>query len=135
MGRNPTPTAILDARGGFINRPSRERPDEPSTAGRRPLGPPPSYLSAEEKKVWKRLAKEMLPGVAFASDRTAFELLTRLTAKLRAGQMSKSSDMATLITLCSRFAMTPADRSRVVAEQPKESSLSKFLSRRNDPVQ
>lgn len=128
MGRNRTPTEILDAKGTFIANPQRSRPGEPK--GSQPLGGPPTYLSKEEKKVWKDLAKQVLPGVAYQSDRTAFELLTRLTYKLRSGQMTKSSDMATLISLCSRFAMTPADRSRVVVDKPKESALSTFLNRR-----
>ena len=81
MGRNLTPTAILDAKGTFIANPQRSREAEPS--GNRPLGSPPKYLAAEEKKIWKELAKELLPGVAFQSDRTAFELLVRLTYKMR----------------------------------------------------
>jgi phage terminase small subunit len=135
MGRNPTPKAILDARGGFINRPSRERPDEPSTENKEPLGSPPSYLSLEEKKVWKRLAKELLPGVAFASDRSMFAELVVLTTMFETRQPMKAAERSLRFALAARFAMTPADRSRVVAEKPKESSLSKFLSRRTDPVQ
>lgn len=135
MARNLTPTTILDAKGSFLKHPERERDAEPSTANQDPLGGPPSYLSKEEKKVWKDVAKSLLPGVAFASDRFAFELLTKLVAKMRAGLMDKTSDMTTMISLFSRFAMTPADRSRVQVEKSKESSLSKFLSRRDDSVQ
>jgi hypothetical protein len=133
MGRNNTPTAILDAKGAFLVNPQRARPDEPK--GDRPLGSPPKYLTADEKKIWKELAKEILPGVAFQSDRTAFELLVRLTHKMRTNQMTKTSDMTTLISICSRFAMTPADRSRVSVEKQKESGLSKFLNSRAPTVQ
>ena len=65
MGRNRTPTAIMDAKGIFIANPRYARPDEPSTEGSRPLGPPPKWLSKEEKAVWKDLANQMLPGVVF----------------------------------------------------------------------
>ena len=128
MAPNLQPTAILDAKGSFLKHPERARPNEPRAT--EPLGTPPKYLTAAEKKVWKELAKQLLPGVAFASDRVAFELLVRLTAKMRTNQMTKTSDMTTLISLCSRFAMTPADRSRVSVEKPKDSSLSSFLNRR-----
>jgi hypothetical protein len=130
MGRNRTPTAVLDARGGFINRPSRERTDEPTSD--QPLGDPPAYLSPEQQEIWKEIASQALPGVVLQSDRTAFELLVRLTAKMRAGLMDKSSEMTALISICSRFAMTPADRSKVAVEKPKESPLSAFLSRRTE---
>ena len=63
MGRNRTPTAIMDARGSFIANPRYARPDEPQ--GDRPLGGPPKWLSKEEKAVWKDLANQMLPGVVF----------------------------------------------------------------------
>jgi hypothetical protein len=134
MGRNRTPTAIMDARGSFIANPRYARPDEPQ--GDRPLGGPPKWLSKEEKAVWKDLAKQMLPGVVFFSDRGAFELLVRLTHKLRTQFATmKGVEMGQFIALCSRFAATPSDRSKVAVEQPKESSLSKFLQRRTDPVQ
>jgi phage terminase small subunit len=126
MGHNRIPTAILDARGSFINRPSRVRPAEPSTD--KPIGPPPKWLAKEEKQVWKDLVKQALPGVLMYSDRGAFELLVRLTSKLRKGNMTKSSDMGMFISLCSRFAMTPADRSKVAVESKPKSKLEKFMA-------
>ncbi len=128
MGRNRTPTALLDAKGTFLVNPQRARPDEPTSD--RPLGPPPEYLSDSQKEIWDELAEQVLPGVAFQSDRTAFELLVRLTAKMRDGEMGKTSDMITLLSVCSRFAMTPADRSKVRVEKPKESKLGQFLGNR-----
>ena len=133
MGRNNTPTAILDAKGAFIANPQRARPKEPK--GKGSLGTPPKHLSDEEKKVWKEIAKRIPPGVAFESDRDAFEMMVRLTSRMRAGLEMRAADRATLISLWSRFAMTPADRSRVAVEKEKDSSLSKFLSnRRPAPV-
>jgi phage terminase small subunit len=128
MGRNRQPTAILDARGAFIANPSRERPDEPTSD--QPLGDPPAYLDPEQQDIWREIAGQALPGVVLQSDRTAFELLVRLTDLMRRGLLLKSSEMTTLISLCSRFAMTPADRSKVAVEKPKESKLAQFLSTR-----
>lgn len=130
MGRNRTPTAILDAKGTFLVNPQRARSDEPATD--RPLGSPPRYLTDAEKKVWKELADQCLPGVVFESDRTEFEMLVRLKAKMIDDFWSmKSADKALLVTLGSKFAMTPADRSKVTVDKPKESKLSKFLGSRH----
>jgi phage terminase small subunit len=129
MGRNNTPTAILDAKGSFIKHPDRKRTGEPSTD--RPLGPPPKWLSKEEKIVWKDLAKQSLPGVLMFSDRNMFELLVVFTAQFRSRAPMTSSDRAMMITLSSKFALTPADRSKVTVDKPKDSKLDTFLKRRN----
>lgn len=126
MGRNFTPTAILDARGAFLQgaNPARKRPNEPRTD--KPLGSPPSWMSKEEKKVWKELAKQALPGVLMQSDRLQFSLLVRIATKLYGNLEMRSSEMSLLVSLGSKFAMNPADRSRVSVEAPKESALTKF---------
>jgi hypothetical protein len=41
-----------------------------------------------------------------------------------------ASETAQMITLSSKFAMNPADRSKVNVEKPKSSSLSLFLADR-----
>jgi phage terminase small subunit len=128
MGRNLTPTAILDAKGAFIANPQRAREAEPQ--GRGELGSPPKYLTKEEKQIWKEVAKRLPPGVAFESDRDPFEMMIRLTAKMRSASGMMAAERSTLISLWSRFAMTPADRSRVSVEKQPESKLDKFLSRR-----
>ncbi len=126
MGRNRIPTVIQNAKGAFLKDPQRARPNEP--AGDRPLGKPPVYLSKEEKKVWKELAEQLLPGVAFESDRTMFELLVRLkTQMVHNFAAMRSADKSLLKDLSSRFAMSPADRSKVAVEAPKEGALDKFL--------
>jgi len=126
MGRNHTPSAILDAKGSYIHNPQLKRPNEPVAS--RPLGGPPKWLSPEEKVVWRDVAKQVLPGVAFNSDRNTFELLVRLITKMRAGQMDKSSDMCQMVSLSARFGMTPSDRAKISVEAPKESALTKFLA-------
>jgi phage terminase small subunit len=134
MGRNKTPTAILDAKGAFIINPQRSRPNEPTSD--RPLGSPPKYLSKEHKKIWKEIAKRLPLGVLLETDRDAFEMMVRLTYKMRnetAEAPMMAAERSTLISLWSRFAMTPADRSRVMVDKPKESKLSAFMKRKNAP--
>jgi phage terminase small subunit len=111
----------------------RQRPLEPKS--NRPIGNPPRWLTREEHRVWKELVKQSLPGVLLESDRTLFALLVRLATKLQSGDVMRGTDMTTLITLGSKFAMNPADRSRVVVDKPKDSTLDKFLSRRNQQPQ
>lgn len=136
MARNRIPTAIQDAKGAYIVNPERKRENEPKTVDAELLGSPPTRLTKEQKKVWNEIAKRMLPGVVFASDRDAFELMVRLTVRMRAEDHTKEETLMTaaektlLVSLWSRFAMTPADRSKVQAEKKPESKLSKFLSRK-----
>jgi phage terminase small subunit len=128
MGRNKTPTAILEAKGAFLINPQRSRPNEPKSD--RLLGSPPKYLSKEQKKIWKETAKRLPPGVALESDRDAFEMMVRLTHQMRGGLPMMAAERSTLISLWSRFAMTPADRSRVSVEKPSESKLDQFMNRK-----
>lgn len=129
MGRNRIPTAIQDAKGAFIHKPSRKREDEPTSD--RPLGDAPRTMSKEERKVWKQLAAQLLPGVALESDRLLFALLVRLATKFHAGTQMMAAETAQMIQLSSKFAMNPADRSKVVVAKPKESALAKFLQQRS----
>jgi phage terminase small subunit len=129
MSRPRTPTALLDARGAFSKNPDRQRPAEPTTD--QPIGSPPTYLSKDEKKIWKELVKQSLPGVLKFSDRASFELLVRLTSTMRTDYATmRVADKSLFVSLCSRFALTPADRSKVNVEQPKKSNLQAFLTRK-----
>src|ERR1017187_2018820 len=71
MARIPMPDSVQDMKGAFALHPESAHPDEPKPDG--PLGPAPAYLSKEEKVVWRELAKNLIPGVAFHSDRLPFE--------------------------------------------------------------
>jgi hypothetical protein len=132
MSRAFIPTAVLDARGSFIHNPQLKRPFEPKTT--RPLGPPPKWLIAEEKVVWKDLAKQALPGVLMFSDRNAFEMLVVLTTQFRKRDAMSHGDKTLMFNLLAHFAMTPSDRAKVQVEQPKESKLAKFLKQTGKPA-
>lgn len=127
------PTAILEAEGAFIRHPERARESEPETSDAKPLGDAPAYLDAFQKEVWADLSAQMLPGVCFASDRTAFELLVRLVCKMRTDTINRS-EVSSLIALTGRFAMNPADRSKVAVDKPQKNKLQDFLSRKTAPT-
>ena len=128
MGRNRTPTDILEAKGSFLTHKNRQRPNEPVVD--RPIGDPPKHFAKEEKKVWKAMVKEACPGVLMESDRRVFAVLVRLATKFELNQDMKVMETNQLIALSSKFAMNPADRSKVAVEKPKQSALAAFMSKR-----
>lgn len=129
MGRNRTPTNILDAKGSFLTHKNRQRPNEPTTD--RPIGNAPTSMSKAERKVWKQLVKQACPGVLKESDRLLFALLVRLATKFYNNEPMMAAETSQMITLSSKFAMNPADRSKVNVEKPKSSSLSLFLAKKS----
>ena len=121
MARPRTPTAELEARGGFLKHPERKsaRAGEPKPTGE--LGDPPEELNRDEKKVWREVAALIPPGVAKNSDRIAMELIACLLGKFRRNRASVG-EINQLLSLLAKMGMTPADRSRVVAVLPESQS-------------
>lgn len=126
MGRNHTPTAILDAKGSFIHNPQLKRPNEPK--GRKLSETPPKDFTPEQKAIWKELMSMLAPGVAFNSDRWALRHLVILEAKSREPGPFKDSEHTKLLNYLDRFGLNPAARCKIAVEQPKESKLAKFLN-------
>jgi hypothetical protein len=127
-----TPTALLEAKGSFVEHPARARPSEPTNT--HPLGSPSPQLSLVEKRVWRDMVKRACPGVLFESDRDHFELCVRLCTKMRYNfDKMNAAEMSQFISLGSRFAMTPADRSRVTVAAAPKSNLQSFLAQKPKP--
>ena len=114
MGRNRTPTAILESRGSFINHKNRKeaRAGEPIVTKK--LGSPPKTFTDEQRELWREFAKMVPAGVATYADRWAVEIVVCAMAKFRAGTIY-GAEIGQLTSLLSSFGLTPADRSRVVA--------------------
>jgi hypothetical protein len=86
------------------------------------LGSPPKSFTDEQKKVWREFAKMVPVGVATYADRWAAEIIVCVMAKFRANSIS-GAETGQLTSLLSRFGLTPADLSRVVATlAPKDES-------------
>lgn len=116
MARPRTPTNVLALRGAFDKNPDRGRARANEPAPTKPLGLPPKHLTDEQKAVWRELAKRLPEGVAFDSDRHAFEMLAVLFAEFRASQLRMPPpQMRQIENLLGRFGLTPADRSKVKA--------------------
>jgi hypothetical protein len=131
MGRSFQPAAISEAKGSYLTHKNRRRPSEPKPTN--PIGPPPKELDAEERKQWKKLVAQIPPGVMYESDKLAFSILVRLSTKFWSREPMMGVETQQMITLMGKFAMTPADRAKVVVEKPKESSLSAFIARKTTP--
>src|ERR1700686_905826 len=114
MGLNRTPTAILESRGSFINHKNRKEARAGEPVVTKKLGSPPKSCTDEQKKIWREFSKIVPAGVATYADRWAVEIVVSIMAKFRAGTIS-GAETAQLTSLLSRFGLTPADRSRVVA--------------------
>src|SRR5215213_309068 len=120
-GKKRTPTADLQARGSFINRPSRKRPSEPApTDG---VGDPPAYLTALEKECWLELVRISLPGVLTVSDRPLVEVASRLWGEMRnpdpRAEFIGHARLGRFMVCLASMGMTPADRSKVTAAGPE----------------
>ena len=125
---NRVPTSIAEAKGSFITHKNRQRPLEPTTD--RSIGLPPATMTKAEKKVWKELVRQSCPGVLFESDRLLFAVLVKLATRFYANEPLMCAETSQMITLSSKFAMNPADRSKVAIEKPKTSSLTTFLQKK-----
>jgi hypothetical protein len=137
MPAHRKPLETLIASGATDHDPQRYRNRQPEPKSDEPLGNPPTSLNAEEKKIWREVAKHAIPGTLTGSDRVTMELLSRLILKMRVGT-AKSGDHGTMLSLLARLGMTPADRLKVQAaksaeKQPTHDEWS-FIQRKSSAV-
>lgn len=122
MGRNRTPSNILELRGAFDKNPQRRR-EEPKVE--KSLGPPPDHFDEARRAAWAEIESLAPADVLTKADRIAVEMLADLLVRYRAsmtpaGEKFTSADRRDLMALLARFGMTAADRSRVAAPAEKE---------------
>ena len=131
MGINPTPSAILDAKGSFIKNPQLKRPAEP-----KPTAPlkttAPKDFTKEQKVVWKELVKMLPPGVAFDSDTWALQHLAILEAKWRVcvkeNKKFTADEHTKWLALLDRFGLNPSARTKIHVAAEEKDELEGFLS-------
>jgi phage terminase small subunit len=119
MARPRTPLQSLTP-GTISNQASRivNRAREPKTAGK--LGLASQWLSAEQKKIWKRLVK-FTPAVLGESDRTLLEIAVVMKSKLEAGTI-ENAQIAQLLSVLSKLGMVPKERTSSQSDDEKEKS-------------
>lgn len=108
-----TPGTISNQASRIVN-----RAREPKTAGK--LGLASQWLSAEQKKIWKRLVK-FTPAVLGESDRTLLEIAVVMKSKLEAGTI-ENAQIAQLLSVLSKLGMVPKERTSSQSDDEKEKS-------------
>lgn len=126
MGRNRTPTNVLDARGAFKKNPNRRPIDEPPADDAGPVGDPPEYFNDRQRATWSEIVATCHAGVLCGADRIAVEMAAVLLDQFRADPVEfKAAKIVRLDSLLARFGMTPSDRTKVkVPTKPKANAFS-----------
>lgn len=121
MARPRKPTKVLEAKGAFKKDPQRRRDGEPEVTD--PIGAPPESLTALEVKAWHELVTAAPTGVLTSADRIPMEMAAVLLAEFRVDRAEfTAAKYARLQSLTAAFGMTPADRSKLSIEKPKDSN-------------
>ncbi len=122
-GRPRTPTNILKLRGAEKNHPERLKERENEPVNKNPIGKPPSWLEAAEKKAWGILVKESIDGVLGEADRTLVAMAAKLMVKMMTDEYTAQE--LTLLNRClGQMGFTPTDRTKI--NIPKEKPKNRF---------
>ena len=128
MGKQRTPTKILELKGAYKKDPQRRRVDEPQPE--REIERPIDRKRAEgnpwtQVEVWDELVMQIAPGVLTCMDSVAFEIVCRGVARIWNGKATPA-DEARVHKMLGSYGMTPSDRSKVCAPKPKGQEYDPF---------
>ena len=112
----PPPTVCAQRRAA--------RENEPAVT--EPLGPAPTTLSGDQLKAWADIVDTCPAGVLSKSDRIAVESCSKLLALDRIGKLD-TAGARLLQSYLGKFAMTPADRSKVSVPKPEKKNAFNAL--------
>ena len=107
MGRPRTPTALLELRGGFKNRPSRLKARQYEPIVTTTLPEPPKYLTTATTAAWQEM--QSYGFWLTSADRFLVEIAATLMAAYRGDQL-KSGDVSLLIGLLGKIGFSPKER-------------------------
>lgn len=122
MGRNRTPTEILELRGSFSRHPERRRAREGEIKPTTPLGSPPSSFTKDQKAIWIEVKEH---GTWLTSaDRFMIEVAVVLMDR-HTRRVIDYKEIPHLIGVLSKLGFTPGDRAKmnITDEQPDEAFL------------
>jgi hypothetical protein len=114
-----SPGSATHNKGRIENRLARQEASRPQ--GR--LGAAPAWMKAEEKKIWKQLAKTATAQLG-ANDRTLLEIAVTLKSKLETHTIAPA-ELSQLVSALGKLGFIPVDRPAV--EKPKaDDPLDRF---------
>jgi hypothetical protein len=92
------------------------------------IGDPPQHLSPALQERWNYVRESAPAGHLTRADRIAAEMLVRLFHRMQTGGIRGKArvtgrELTILVRLLSSFAMTPADRRRVLRDQQRRRQL------------
>ena len=112
------PTALMNARGAFKNRPSRKRNNEPVVTD--PLGSPPEGFAPDEVAAWREIVERAPMGVLTAADWQSVVIASKLFAEfMRDSEACNAARISKLCSVLGSFGMNPSDRASLSLPQPK----------------
>ena len=116
---------VLKLNGAYDKNPNRENHNEPDGNGAFPKNPPESFNELE-KQYWHELVAMVPAGVLTGSDGLAIELLTKLVYEFRTNYEEMPAARLTRMSAeMGRLGLTPADRTKLSVEKPKENKFVK----------
>jgi len=116
---------ILELTGAYDKNPNRRNDAEPEGNGQFPKDPP-EILNETEKEYWHELVAMVPAGVLTGSDVLAIELLTKLVFEFRTNYSEMpSARLSRMSAEMGRLGLTPADRTKLAIEKPKENKFAK----------
>ncbi len=124
MGRPRVPTNILKLRGSAKKHPDRMRKRENEPVNNHPIGKPPRFLTAIEKKTFNEIVKFSIDGVLGEADRIGVEMAARLLVKCRdIEEPASAAEQNLLYKYLSQFGFLAADRSKLSIPAPKKKNI------------
>lgn len=125
MGRNRTPTAVLELRGAFKNHPSRRREREGEIKPSTPLGSPPTSFTRAQKAIWSEVKERGTWLVG--PDRYMTEIAVVLMDKHRRNAIDYK-EIPHLLAVLSKLGFTPVDRVKMrIDAETEDGDLSAFI--------
>jgi hypothetical protein len=70
-------------------------------------------MSQEEKDVWHELVEQAPEGAFTYGDRLALETLVRMVMFMRAGKLTKQSELVSLFSTLARYGLTAEGRKQI----------------------
>ena len=112
MARHKQPRELAELKGAHKHDPQRYRDEPPKNKHR--LGDPPAHMEEKAREIWYELLSHSLPGVATASERFIFEILSNLMMEYRVDPKGFATmKYSTMLGCIAKLGLSPTDRQKL----------------------